>query len=126
RLCGGILPAAYKDFQALVVPYSLLAPFVLMIYEQHRRSGVDLDAAQQARTLAEAETHLQRATDELNGRMSGALTQLRNGYEELNQELARAGRALESIRGAVAAGAKVGATTGVANGAQASAKYGHG
>jgi hypothetical protein len=122
RLCGGILPAAYKDYQALVVPYSLLAPFVLMIYEQHRRSGVDLDAAQQARTLAEAETHLKRATDELNGRMSGALTQFRNGYEELSQELARAGRALESMRGAVEAGAKVGATHG--NGAHAGAKNG--
>jgi hypothetical protein len=90
QLCGDILPAAYKDYQALVVPYSLLAPFVLMIYEQHRRSGVDLDAAQQAQALADAETHLKRATDELNGRMSSALTQFRNGYEELNQELARA------------------------------------
>src|SRR6478735_3732331 len=78
RLCGGILPAAYKDYQALVVPYSLLAPFVLMIYEQHRRSGVDLDAAQQAQALADAETHLKRATDELNGRMSNAMTQFRN------------------------------------------------
>jgi DNA recombination protein RmuC len=116
RLCGGILPAAYKDYQALVVPYSLLAPFVLMIYEQHRRSGVDLDAAQQARALAEAENHLKRATDELNGRMSGALTQFRNGYEELSQELARAGRALESIRGGVEAGAKNGAPAGAKNG----------
>jgi DNA recombination protein RmuC len=128
RLCGGILPAAYKDYQALVVPYSLLAPFVLMIYEQHRRSGVDLDAAQQARSLADAETHLKRATDELNGRMSGALTQFRNGYEELNQELARAGRALESMRGAVEAGgntgAKVGATNGNGNGAHANGKNG--
>jgi hypothetical protein len=108
------------------VPYSLLAPFVLMIYEQHRRSGVDLDATQQAQALTEAEIHLKRATDELNGRMSGALTQFRNGYEELNQELARAGRALESIRGAVEAGgntgAKVGATNG--NGAHAAAKNG--
>jgi uncharacterized protein YPO0396 len=93
-----------------------------MIYEQHRRSGVDLDAAQQAQALAEAETHLKRATDELNGRMSNAMTQFRNGYEELNQELARAGRALESMRGAVEAGAKVGATNG--NGAHAAAKNG--
>jgi DNA recombination protein RmuC len=126
RLCGGILPAAYKDYQALVVPYSLLAPFVLMIYEQHRRSGVDLDAAQQAQALTEAETHLKRATDELNGRMSNALTQFRNGYEELNQDLARAGRALESIRGAVDAGGNTGGNAGASNGngAHAGAKNG--
>jgi hypothetical protein len=42
----------------------------------------------------------------------------------LNQELARAGRALESIRGAVEAGAKVGATNGAGNGAHAAAKNG--
>jgi hypothetical protein len=54
--------------------------------------------------------------------MSGALTQFRNGYEELNQELARAGRALESVRGAVEADGNTGATNG--NGARAGAKNG--
>jgi DNA recombination protein RmuC len=102
RLSAPVLPRAYQEFQVVIVPYSLLLPFVMLCYEQHRRSGVDLDAANQAKLLSEAETHIKRALQELNGRVGRAFVELTNGRDALGQELASASRALDLIRSGVA------------------------
>jgi DNA recombination protein RmuC len=98
RLCGPILPQAYQDHRALLVPYSLLAPFVLMVYEQHRRGGIDLESARVAHLLADAETHLDRAAQVLNGHLGDALTRLSNGRDSLSRELGEAARAVALLR----------------------------
>lgn len=98
RLCGTILPRAYQEHRALLVPYSLLLPFVLMVYEQHLRGGVDLDAARIGRLLSDAQEHLDRATQEVNGRLGTALVQVSNGRDALSRELAEAGHALALLR----------------------------
>ncbi|MBF6590746.1 MAG: DNA recombination protein RmuC [Ktedonobacterales bacterium] len=98
RLCGPILPQAYAEHRALLVPYSLLAPFVLMVYEQHRHGRVDLESERVAHLLAEAETHLERAAQALNGHVGDAITRLSNGRDTLSRELAEAGRAVTLLR----------------------------
>lgn len=99
-LCGAILADAFQKHRALIVPYSLLGPFVLMVYEQHRRSATDVDSALLARSIAAAETHLERAQAELNGRLSDALTRFSNGRDALRGELAAAAQALAQLRSA--------------------------
>jgi DNA recombination protein RmuC len=99
RLSGTILPRAYQEHRALLVPYSLLAPFVLMVYEQHLRMGTgDLDSQRLARLLADASNHLSQALQEVNGRLSGAITQATNARDALSRELAAAAGALEQVR----------------------------
>ncbi len=104
RLSAAVLPRAYQDFQVIIVPYSLLLPFTLMVFELHRRSAVNLDAANQAKLLAEAETHIKRALQELNGRIGRAFVELTNGRDTLSQELGDASRALDLIRSGAAQG----------------------
>lgn len=104
RLSAAVLPRAYQEFQVIIVPYSLLLPFTLTVFELHRRSAVDLDAANQAKLLAEAETHIKRALQELNGRIGRAFVELTNGRETLSQELGDASRALDLIRAGTAQG----------------------
>lgn len=98
RLSGAILPRAYQEHQVLLVPYSMLAPFVLMVYEQHRRGGVDLNNERMAALLSEAENHVERASLELNGRISNAVTMLANGRDDLKRELDEAARTLSLLR----------------------------
>lgn len=98
RLCGSVRVDAYQKHRALLVPYSLLAPFVLMIYEQHRRGGVDLQSASVAHLLADAETHLERAGQVLNGHLGDAFTRLANGRDNLSRELGEAARAVTLLR----------------------------
>jgi DNA recombination protein RmuC len=98
RLCGSVRVDAYQKHRALLVPYSLLAPFVLMVYEQHRRGGVDLESARVAHLLADAETHLERAAQVLNGHLGDAFTRLSNGRDSLSRELGEAASALSLLR----------------------------
>lgn len=97
NLSGPVLPEAYQRHRALLVPYSLLAPFVLMIYEQHQHGG-DLDATRLARLLGETQRHLGEAAEILNGHLSGAVTTLSNARDRLGRELAAATGALEQMQ----------------------------
>jgi DNA recombination protein RmuC len=99
RLSGPVLPEAYQRHRALIVPYSLLIPFVLMVYEQHRHGG-DLDAARLGRLLADAQAHLESAAQVLNGHLSGALIQLGNARDKLSRELTAAAGGLDQLRSA--------------------------
>lgn len=100
RLCAPVLPQAYQEHHALIVPYSLLAPFVLMIYEQHRRNGIDLDSARMATLLSNAADHVAEALREVNSRMANGLTQVNNAHGELRRILGDAERELALVRGA--------------------------
>jgi DNA recombination protein RmuC len=105
RLSGAILARAYQESRALLVPYSLLAPFVLMVYEQHLRMGTgDADSQQLARMLADGMAHLDHAVQEVNGRLSDAITRLTNSRDALSRELAAAAGALDQARNASAEG----------------------
>jgi DNA recombination protein RmuC len=94
-VCGSVLPRAYTDHRVLVVPYGLVLPFVLMVFEQHRRSGVDLDSAQVAHLLADIESYLGKASQVLESHLGGAITQLGNARDKLKSELGAATHALE-------------------------------
>jgi DNA recombination protein RmuC len=100
QLCGAVLPQAYQEHRVLIVPYSMLAPFVLLVYEQHRHSEMDLDAARAQRLLDDAQAHTRAALEELNGRVATSLTTLKNGSQELNDHLSQAVTALSRLRGA--------------------------
>ena len=81
----------------LLVPYSLLAPFVLMVYEQHQHVG-NLDAALMKRLLAKVHHHLTKATATINGSLAGAMTQLTNARDEVKGELNAAANAVTQLR----------------------------
>jgi hypothetical protein len=97
RLSGPILPRAYQEHRALLVPYSLLAPFVLMVYEQHHHAG-NLDTAQLGRLLSDTQRHLEGASGMVNGDLSSALVRLTNARDRLTRELASAASALEQLQ----------------------------
>jgi hypothetical protein len=97
RLSGPVLPEAYQQHRALIVPYSLLVPFILMVYEQHRHSG-NVDPARIGRLLSEAQRHLEAANDALNGPFSQALIRATNARDDLRGKLAAAASAVEQMR----------------------------
>lgn len=99
RLSGPVLPDAYRRHRALVVPYSLLIPVVLMAYEQHQHGG-DLDAARLGRLLNDTQKHLGEAIEALNGHLGGALNQLTNAKNKLSHELNAAASGLDQLRSA--------------------------
>lgn len=101
RLSGPVMPEAYQKHRALVVPYSLLVPFILMVYEQHRHSG-DVDPARIGRLLSDVQRHLEAAAETLNGHLSKALIQANNARDDLRGKLAAAASAIEQMRDSTA------------------------
>jgi DNA recombination protein RmuC len=94
---GSVLSQAYHQHRALLVPYSLLGPFVLMVYEQHQHVG-NLDVARLTGLLASAHHHLNKALSTINGSLSGAMTQLTNAQDDVKGELSAAANAVTQMR----------------------------
>jgi hypothetical protein len=101
RCASSVLPQAYQQHRALIVPYSLVAPFVLMVYEQHQHVG-NLDVARLQSLLASAHHHLNKAIGTLNGSLASAMTQLGNARDEVRGELNAASNAVTQMRSAQA------------------------
>lgn len=97
-LCGSILADAYHKYHALLVPYSLLGPFILMVHAQHHPKGANLDDAYVAQLLTAVEAHLVTAQNELNGRLSEGITRLTNARAALQGELAAASQKIAQLR----------------------------
>jgi hypothetical protein len=105
-VAGPILAQAYTASRVIVVSYSLLLPFVLLIVDQHKQRSVNLDAAEQARLLDDIKQRLTRLDAEINGRLSGALKQLTNSKDELEDHVFSTLRLLEQLRQSSSAEAK--------------------
>jgi RmuC family protein len=97
RCASAVLPQAYQQHRALLVPYSLLAPFVLMVYEQHQHVG-NLDTALLNSLLAAVQHHLNKAIATINGSLAGAMTQLANARDEVKSELNLASNNVAQMR----------------------------
>jgi DNA recombination protein RmuC len=94
RFCRSIAWAVYQEHHALLVPYSLLASFVVMVHEQHRRGDLDLRAERTQRLLSDATGHLRKADEVLNQHLAGGIKQVNNAYDSLSRELAESVRAV--------------------------------
>jgi hypothetical protein len=62
-VAGPILAQAYAEHHVIVVPYSLVLPFVLLVVDQHKPGTANLDRAEQARLLGRPQ-----ATPDASGR----------------------------------------------------------
>lgn len=76
----------------LVVPYSLVLPFVLSLYRLALRVAPAPDREEAAVRLARLDELLQRLDDEVEGRLSRALVQAANARDALRGDLAEARR----------------------------------
>ncbi len=97
-VAGPILTQAYTTNRVIVVSYSLLLPFVLLVVDQHKQRSVNLDQLEQTRLLDDIKQRLTRVDAEINGRLSGALKQLSNSKDELEDHVFSALRLLEQLR----------------------------
>ncbi len=83
----------------LVVPYSLVLPFVLSLYRLSVRFGSAPDTEEVTARLARLSELLQRLDDEVEGRLSRALVQAANARDSLRGDLAEARRTAGRLTG---------------------------
>ena len=81
-----------------VVSYSLLLPYLLLVFQTTLRTAHQIDLQQLDAYLREAAGSLGAAQEELEGRFARAVTMLANSRDDLGTHLARARTSLVSLQ----------------------------
>jgi predicted nucleic acid-binding Zn-ribbon protein len=81
----------------VLVSYSGLVPYLLLIVQTVLRSGVQIDVAKLSSAIDQVREALTAVEEELDGRFSRALTMLQNMRDETRQRLRKATTALSTV-----------------------------
>jgi DNA recombination protein RmuC len=103
QVAGSTFGDAFLKNHALILPYSLVLPFILLTVEQHNRAPISADDVRATYLLTQAVAHLAKASDTLESHMGDAITRMRNGAETMKNELNAARLALSQAQDAATA-----------------------
>lgn len=89
RICRKAHYQAYKDWNVLVVPYSMVAPYVLVLYNIHLKYAQSFELGNLQTYLAVIEHQLKQIDDDLENRIKDAAKRAGNAYESIKEALAK-------------------------------------
>jgi DNA recombination protein RmuC len=81
----------------VLLSYSGLVPYLLLIVQTVLRSGVQIDVAKLSAAIDQVRQALSNVEEELDGRLSKALTMIQNSRDETRQHVRKANTALSSV-----------------------------
>ncbi|MDZ7727464.1 MAG: DNA recombination protein RmuC [Dehalococcoidia bacterium] len=97
EVCGEAQADAFRK-KVVLVSYSMFVPYLLVVFQAVLASDHDIDLERLQRTLEEAETQLKDMSEEIEGRLSRALTMLGNSRDDLRSQVARTRSGLASVQ----------------------------
>jgi len=100
QACRKAQVAAYQDSSVLVVPYSMVAPFVLAFFNLQLKYGRTIEFASLGEQLKVIEMETERIDGDLEGRVKEAGTRANNAYENIKVSIAKIRAAIEFLRAA--------------------------
>jgi DNA recombination protein RmuC len=95
-VCCGIRTDVFKS-KVLLVSYSMLVPYLLLIYQTNLKTSQNIDLKQLGAHLSNAEEGIKDMQKELDGRFAGAITRLNNSRHDMHEYLGKVARALTSL-----------------------------
>lgn len=96
-LCGGLHAGLYQMNVALV-SYSLLLPYILLVFHTSLKESTQVDLARVTRYLDSAQLAASAMQTELDGRFSNALAMLTNSRAELSAQVSQLSSGLTGMR----------------------------
>lgn len=93
---GEVQAEAYQ-MKVVLVGYSMFVPYLLLVFQTVLASSHDVDLERLARVLRDADEQLRTIGDEIEGRMSRAITMMSNSRDELRGQVARVTGALTQV-----------------------------
>jgi DNA recombination protein RmuC len=97
ELCGEVRSEAFR-LNVVLVGYSLFVPYLLLVYQTVAAANHDVDLERLSRVLREADGQLRTMSDEVEGRLSRAITMLDNSRNDLRTSVAKVSTGLGSVR----------------------------
>lgn len=98
RVCHKAHSQAYEEYKVLVVPYSMVAPYILALYSIHLKYGQAIELANLQEYLNVIEQEVKNIDLDLEGRVKEAGTRANNAYDSMKNALARIRAAAEFLK----------------------------
>jgi DNA recombination protein RmuC len=98
RACRKAHVRAFQDWNVLIVPYSMAAPYVLAFYNLHLKYGRVIDVANMQAYLDAIEQEVQSIDGDLETRVKEAGTRANNAYERMKTSVGKIRGAIEFLR----------------------------
>jgi DNA anti-recombination protein RmuC len=98
QACRKAQIVAYRDYNVLVVPYSMVAPFVLAFFNLQLKYGRTIELANLEEQLKMIEMEANSIEGDLEGKVKQAGTRANNAYESITLSIAKIRAAIEYLR----------------------------
>ncbi len=98
RVCRKAHSLSYTEYGVLVLPYSMVAPYVLALYNIHLKYGQAIELSNLQEYLNVIELEAKNIDNDLEGRVKEASTRANNAYESIKNALARIRAAAEFLK----------------------------
>jgi len=98
RVCRKAQSQAYEAYSVLVVPYSMVAPYVLALYNIHLKYGQAIELSNLQQYLSVIEQEARNIDTDLENRIKEAGTRVNNAYDSIKNALARIRAAAEYLK----------------------------
>ena len=102
RVCRKAHALSYTEYGVLVLPYSMVAPYVLALYNIHLKYGQAIELSNLQEYLNVIELEVKNIDGDLEGRIKEASTRANNAYDSIKNALARIRAAAEFLKSAPA------------------------
>ncbi|MGE5595872.1 MAG: DNA recombination protein RmuC, partial [Hyphomicrobiales bacterium] len=97
ELCGAVQGQCASE-SVVVVAHSMFVPYLLLVFQTVLRTSRDIDIEKLAAHIETAEQSLRMLQEEVEGRLSRAITMLGNSRDDLRLQVARASSGLAAIQ----------------------------
>ncbi len=95
---AGEVQAEAHQMNVILVGYSMFVPYLLLVIQTVLASSHDIDVDRLSRTLKDAEDQLRAMSEDIEGRLSRAITMIGNSRDDLRSQLSRVQGGLTQVR----------------------------
>lgn len=96
-LCASIQTDVFQ-LNVVLVSYSMFIPYLLLVFQTILRAGQSIDLQKLDEYLQTAQSNLQALQDEIDGRLSKAITMLNNSRDDMRTHIGKIGGSLTGMQ----------------------------
>ncbi|MCX8125891.1 MAG: DNA recombination protein RmuC, partial [Dehalococcoidia bacterium] len=97
-LCGGILTRVYQEEKVVILGYSMLIPYLLLVFHMALKTLPDIDLERLGVYLKTVQDSIKALQDELEGRLSRAIAMLDNSRSDMRALLGKLNTGLSGLQ----------------------------
>jgi len=102
-LCGGVLTKVYQEYGVIVLGHSMFIPYLLLVFQTALKTSQTVDLERLGVYLKTAQDSIRGLQEELEGRLSKAITMLDNSRSDMRALLGKVNTGLTGLQASASA-----------------------